>query len=72
MKKEITDKRMLAALNTFFRFAGCQDCCVKQLKDIAKLADILGHSNINITRAYIIGHNEIAFSTVKKERLFCT
>ena len=56
---------MLASLNAFFRFAGWNELCVRQFKvqkqvfyaiekDIAKLADLLGHSSINTIRIYII------------------
>ena len=56
---------MLASINSLLSFLGWADLKVKSIKlqrqiycseekDIAKLADILGHSSINTTRIYII------------------
>ena len=60
-----TVNSVIASLNSFFLFCGYEIFKIKTIKeqrqmfcpeekDIAKLADILGHSSINTTRIYII------------------
>lgn len=43
----------------------------KQNKDISKLADILGHSNINTTRIYLISSGKEHLSLLDKMKLIC-